>query len=443
MLTRRQFLATTAALALPQRGPSQQILVLGGGLAGLCTAYELQRLGHSVTVLEAQRRPGGRVHTVREPYAPGLYTEAGAEQIPGAHDITQRYARELGLTLLADTARGQTRYFVHGRHTTANELRLNDLFAKYITPATEQVRTGGFPQQTPRALASLDPYTLGAWLRQQGASPAEIELLALGFGTDFGSAAAYVLHGVNASGGRGSYRIEGGNDRIPFEFAKRVNVRYGAAAIAVAQDDRQVTVTVQSVRGVEKLTAERLVCALPCPVIGRLFDDARLSDAKLHAIREQNYSRTVKVFLQTRTRFWLKDGWNGFGETDLPIERLTPDPGGDPESRGALTAYPIGPYAVTLERMSEDDRISAAFEQGKQIFPELATAFEGGVAYCWGLDPWQRGSFAFHAPGQIGFLDTLAKPEGRIHFAGEHTSPWTGWMQGALESAQRVVREIR
>ena len=44
--------------------------------------------------------------------------------------------------------------------------------------------------------------------------------------------------------------------------------------------------------------------------------------------------------------------------------------------------------------------------------------------------------------GQIGFIDTLAAPEGRIHFAGEHTSPWTGWMQGALESARRVVREI-
>jgi len=43
---------------------------------------------------------------------------------------------------------------------------------------------------------------------------------------------------------------------------------------------------------------------------------------------------------------------------------------------------------------------------------------------------------------RIGFLDTLAAVEGRIHFAGEHTSPWTGWMQGALESARRVVREI-
>ena len=48
---------------------------------------------------------------------------------------------------------------------------------------------------------------------------------------------------------------------------------------------------------------------------------------------------------------------------------------------------------------------------------------------------------AAHA-GEIGFIDALAAAEGRIHFAGEQTSPWTGWMQGALESARRVAREI-
>jgi monoamine oxidase len=177
-------------------------------------------------------------------------------------------------------------------------------------------------------------------------------------------------------------------------------------------------------------------------VIGRILDGARLSPAKAKAIREQHYSRTVKVFLQSRTRFWLKDGLSGHVTTDLPIERLTPDPGADPGSRGALTAYPIGEYANALEAMSERDRVAAAFDQARQIFPELGTSYEGGVAHCWGADPWQRGSFALHTPNQIGFIDTLGAPEGRIHFAGEHTSPWTGWMQGAFDSARRVVREI-
>src|SRR5206468_3645652 len=90
MLTRREFLTMLAAVAaapglparqverLQRRGPTQRVIVLGAGLAGLCAAYELQSLGHTVSVLEAQTRPGGRVRTVREPYPPGLYTEAGA-----------------------------------------------------------------------------------------------------------------------------------------------------------------------------------------------------------------------------------------------------------------------------------------------------------------------------------------------------------------------------
>jgi monoamine oxidase len=267
-------------------------------------------------------------------------------------------------------------------------------------------------------------------------------LITLGFGTEFGSAASFLLHGLNSRGGTISYRIEGGNDRLPEEFSKRADIRYGTPVLSVSQNDGGATVVVRAAGGRETLTADRVVCALPCPVIGDIFKDARLSEPKQRAIREQHYSRTVKVFLQAKTRFWLKDGFSGFVTTDLPIERLTPDPGADPLSRGALAAYPIANYTAALESMTEEARVNAAFQQANQIFPDLAKTFEGGISHCWGLDPWQRGSFALHTPGQIGFIDTLAKAEGRIHFAGEHTSIWTGWMQGALDSGRRVTREI-
>ena len=77
--------------------------------------------------------------------------------------------------------------------------------------------------------------------------------------------------------------------------------------------------------------------------------------------------------------------------------------------------------------------------------PEEVCSFNEHWLFCKVFtDPlvWtNNGSFALHSP-QIGFILTLGQPEGRIHFAGEHTSAWTGWMQGALESARRVVREI-
>jgi len=464
MVSRREFLVAMAAAAAPlpqierltRTGPAQRVIVIGGGLAGLCTAYELQALGHSASVLEAQMRPGGRVRTLHEPFAPGVYVEAGAEQIPGAHTITQHYARTLGLTLLPNRTVG-TRlvYYVRGeRIVSSNEARwpfpmtdaeralgLTGLFRTYVDDDVARVQAE-FPQHAVRALGDLDRQTPGAWLRSRGASAAAAELIALGFGTDFGSAASFVLHSVNSRGSAQNYRIDGGNDRLPREFATRVDVTYGVPVVAIRQDDRGVEVIVHRGGGTETLRADRAVFTLPCPATGRILDDARLSAGKQRAIREQHYSRTVKVFLQTRTRFWLKDGWSGFAETDLPIERLTPDPGVDPGSRGALAAYPIAAYTAALERMSEDERVIAARDQAAQIFPEVKTEYEGGLSHCWGLDPWERGSFALHTPGQIGFLETLAAAEGRIHFAGEHTSPWTGWMQGALESARRVVREI-
>jgi monoamine oxidase len=469
MTTRRHFLAFMASAAaaaqeltpvepLARRGPAQRVIVLGAGLAGLCTAYELTQQGHDVTLLEAQSRPGGRVRTLREGLAPGLYCEAGPETIPGAHELTQHYARLFGLKL-ANVRLPNMRTISHlkGRRMvladeqnlpfdlTADERALGytGLMKKYIDAATRQAVDAGYDRDPVGALRAFDRDTPGAYLMARGASRGAAELLTSGFGMDFGSMASFLQHGLNrrGPGSAGSFKIAGGNEQLPQEFARRVKIRYATPVLSVTQSDREVRVIVRN-SVTQTLNADRAVCTLPCPVIGKIFDDARLSDAKRRAIRDQFYSRTVKVFLQSRTRFWLKAGYSGFVTTDLPIERLTPDPGESFEDRGALAAYAMAGYSANLERMSEADRLAAAASQTTQIFPEMAEQYEGGISKCWGLDPWQQGSFALHKPGQIGYLSVLSAREGRIHFAGEHTSPWTGWMQGALESARRVVREI-
>jgi len=123
MNTRREFLGLLGAAAaaavqvgpLARRGAAQRVIVVGAGLAGLCSAYQLQSQGHQITVLEAQSRPGGRVRTLREGFAPGLYCEAGPETIPQAHDLTQHYARTFGLKLVT-TRVPNTRSFYHVRN---------------------------------------------------------------------------------------------------------------------------------------------------------------------------------------------------------------------------------------------------------------------------------------------------------------------------------------
>jgi len=109
-MRRRDFLKQTAVAAatlsvsrlgtfafvpgsLERRGAPKRVLIVGAGLAGLSAAYELTQAGHDVTVLEARTRPGGRVHTLRDPFPDGLYAEAGATRVPSHHHFTLKQVR--------------------------------------------------------------------------------------------------------------------------------------------------------------------------------------------------------------------------------------------------------------------------------------------------------------------------------------------------------------
>ena len=85
---------------LPRTDTPQKVIVAGAGLAGLSAALELTQAGHEVTVLEARPYAGGRVFTLRAPFADGMHAEAGAARIPLNHELTLKYARLFNLTLL-------------------------------------------------------------------------------------------------------------------------------------------------------------------------------------------------------------------------------------------------------------------------------------------------------------------------------------------------------
>src|SRR5262245_26011237 len=110
-LSRRRFLttalagATVAALGRPvraarlQRGGSgaPRVVVVGAGLAGLTAALDLVDAGWDVVVLEARDRVGGRVHTIYDPFSPGLHAEAGGESIADNPDRIQALVARFGL----------------------------------------------------------------------------------------------------------------------------------------------------------------------------------------------------------------------------------------------------------------------------------------------------------------------------------------------------------
>ena len=89
------------------------------------------------------------------------------------------------------------------------------------------------------------------------------------------------------------------------------------------------------------------------------------------------------------------------------------------------------------------DPVAAGLYELSQISPRAKEHFKNGWFHDWVNDPWSRGGFSHLAPGYVlEHMRYIAPPESRVHFAGEHASRWIGFIEGALESAERVVEEI-
>ena len=114
-------LAVLANGLTPPATRPARVIVVGAGMAGLVAASELQRAGHDPIIIEAQQRVGGRCLTLREPFAPGLWAEAGAMRIPKSHRLTHALIDRYGLTTAPFTMDNPEAYCYFGgrrvRHT--------------------------------------------------------------------------------------------------------------------------------------------------------------------------------------------------------------------------------------------------------------------------------------------------------------------------------------
>ena len=73
----------------------------------------------------------------------------------------------------------------------------------------------------------------------------------------------------------------------------------------------------------------------------------------------------------------------------------------------------------------------------------LSDLIENTATMAWPNEPYTRASYAALAPGEVtAHWKTLFEPTGRLFFAGEHSTPIQGFMEGAVESGQRAARTI-
>jgi monoamine oxidase len=457
--------AVGAPNAATARGRDNRVVILGAGLAGLAAAYNLVRNGYEVTVLEAQSRPGGRVLTARDGFRAGGHAELGAVRVPGTHAHTMKYIREFGLDVIPYDS-GTRAFFLQDRRFLAppagtpwplegfapgEQPDPSARLPHYLLSGFDKlgdIFDPGWPGAFPSAL-ELDATSVGGYLRAQGASETWLDWLFAQEGRigRFNAAAAFA---VESQTGDILGSIAGGNDRLPHAFAAALGrrIKYSSPVVRIAQDRRGVTVGYLDRGRRRELRADRCVCALPFAPLRRVAITTPFSPDKMAAIQQLRYMAAARCYFQTRTRFWRDDplgplgGLNLVG-TDTMAGRVwnTSSQQRDPVL-GMVHAYMFDTQALEFAAHGHR-RVPAMSALFSRLLPGIRGQIVGIAHKAWQEDPWAGGGWCWTQPGELRWMfPAIRRPEGRVHFAGEHTSIWISYMNGALESAERTVAEI-
>jgi monoamine oxidase len=483
MMKRREFIKQSAIAAftfpvlqvaafgqdkLERKGTAKKIIVVGAGLAGLSAAYELLQAGHEVSILEARARAGGRVYTLREPFSDGLHAEAGAMSVFDNHHWTMKYIKLFDLALDPYVpSKLSSLLYLRGRRIevktgqpldyplqlTSDEKQLGrrGMWEKYVVPAIKEMGDYTAADWPPEGLKKYDRMSFFEFVLKQGASSDAAMLLGLGglggLGDGAQSVSALVLlrEAAHRAMMKQSFTIRGGSDILPRAFAAKLSdrIRYGAPVVRIEQDAKQVRAVYLQAGAQTSLVADHLVCAVPFPVLKRIEISPRFSEEKQRAIEQLPYTSVARTFLQTRKRFWIDEGLTGSATTDLSNMLVTDGAVHQPGIRGILESYLSGAKARQVMALKESERVSTVLDLVEKVHPNVRQNFEVGITKCWDEDEWSRGAYAWYKPGQmISLMPHVVRPEGRVHFAGEHASSLFGWMQGALESGNRAAQEV-
>ena len=475
--------ASAEPFALPRAGRRRKVAVLGAGIAGLVSAYELKRAGFDVTVLEARDRVAGRVWTVRGgdrivqtgredqvcSFSDGQYLNAGAARIPVSHHTMLGYARSLGVPLeVMVNANRASRWDMGGRVLTNGQMT-NDLRGRLMELFATAIDRGALDREMPAA----EKTQLRQFLRFYG------ELAENGDYVPQGRSGYDALPGGYGEAGRAKppLRLEeifstravglplvfeeffdqqspmfqpvGGMDRIAHALfeAVRGDVRLERPVTEIRRRGQGVRIVHGPAGDRQALDADYCVCTLPLPLLRRVASD--FSAAKRAAMAGVDYGPSVKVAFEA-PRFWEEEGiYGGLGWTDQVTENLIYPSGGWHGDKGVLVgAYVAGwtgeEHPAQFTAMSHAERFRLSRDVIERLHPGKSRLLAKPVTVAWGLTPWSEGVGPSHAdwfasPRPQRYTE-LIRPEGPIFFAGEHLSYVMFWQEGAALSAHEALK---
>ncbi len=443
------------------------VIVIGAGLAGLSAALELQNAGVDVQVVEAQDRVGGRVHSMRQlgsnKEAGGTYIGAGYARLIGISerlgvelvDVTPmlEFFREQDLVLGNEIIR-QAEWPSHASNPFPDRDRelLPWNYHRVLTMRECPLKS---PDEWLDAKHAVHDISMRDWMLGLGLSEAAIRLgygINVSYGDDaadistllmFLRAAFSVQQRAAAPSGTLGLTARDGVQRIPEAMAGALTneVHFGKAVTAIATGKTETEV--RCADGSVYVAAD-VICALPFSVLKDLRVDPPLAGIQAQAVKELPYQAMTQVYLAHKSEFWKEDGYAASLYTDgVAGMVIAARNGADPDEVTSFTTWAMGPNAHRLDALPAADAGRHVIAEIEAIRPAAKGQLEFIELKSWGTDPYALGGWAYFRPGQVNALAAgMGAAHGRIRFCGEHLGFKSRGMEAAMESAERVAREI-
>ncbi len=446
---RREFLkilgATTAALALSsgnafaQKAP-KTCVIIGAGLAGLSAAYKLKTAGWEVTLLDGRSRIGGRVfsHTFKDT---NLVCELGAEWVGESHERLHALCGDFKIPL--QKHQFEDSLMQNGKVSAPKAWGFSDPAKKAFAEMIAR-----YEKLTVLEKNNLDKLAWWTQLENIGFSRDDLVIRDLMDSTDFGESirnvsafAALAEYAESSPKNEMDYKMTGGNSRLVQELAARVgteNIKLEKRVTEIVQRRGVVTVAAGQT---DIYKADACICTAPVPSLRKIKFDPPLPAAQAAAAEKLGYARIIKNSVLFDERFWKADNFSMV--TDTTSHYYFHSTQNQPGKQGILTAYAVGDKADVLASQ-EDTRRQIIVARDLIDFSWSAPNLARGIAsYAWQKDEFTQGAYAIYRPGQwFGLRPILARPHGKVLFAGEHIADWQGFMEGAIETGEAAAENL-
>lgn len=422
-------------------------IVVGGGLAGLTAAYELQNKGWQVTLLEAKSGIGGRSGLATSEWIGNSKAQPVLNQYLDAFKITTLPAPEFVRTpgYLIDGEYFSSTDLVTKQPATAEALKryektLDDLAASISDPENPAANSTLFALDQINVSAWLDKLQLPATARQlvnqqirtRYDEPSRLSLL-------YFAQQGRVYRGVNDRDLRAA-RLPGGSPVLAQAFVKQLKtIKTSSPVTAISQDKDGVTVKVGGVG----YQADYLVLAVPLRALSKIQLTPGLDNQHLAALKGTNYGWRDQLLLKFKTPVWesrARMSGEIFSNAGLGMLWIEPALKG-----GANVVINLsGDNARLLQSFGDKQMVDQVLIRLHAFYPQARGAFTGYEVRRYSTDVGTGGSYLAYGPGQISkYWRLWERPVQRIAFAGEHTDAlYPGTLEGALRSGQRAAGQV-